>query len=420
MPIEPLPLARTTQIHGRDYDLDRLPEGYEPKAVLGVVAPTTLSGQVVYRATDNLFETRATITPAGDYLLMFPSNTIDRPTGGSHYGRAEEKVNDLVAMRSSDKGRTWTGPSRPIDIDYNLHGFIPFIPSGSGRMYNFGTQPIWELRSRRRGEHENAPIGYRFSDDDGHHWSEAHIIHPENDPGYLGMSVMRMTETAKGTWLLGSHEANWSYQPLQTRQYILRSEDRGETWHLAPGESHGGWYVREYGRMDEGRPIGLSDGRVLLMLRTPEGHLWQSWSEDDGLTWTDPAPSPLIHPDAPPMLFLLSDGTTLAAFHHNRFHDRTYGGLEAKPEIMMDRSEIWVALSQDGGVSWSDPMFVFSNAAAPDLANAFFNYQCSYMDCFMDGSTLNLFLPHRWQQALHLQIDESDLRSLATAEEISG
>ncbi len=39
------------------------------------------------------------------------------------------------------------------------------------------------------------------------------------------MSVMRMCETDAGTWILGSHEGDWSYKPLSTRQYVLRSSD---------------------------------------------------------------------------------------------------------------------------------------------------------------------------------------------------
>ena len=154
---------------------------------------------------------------------MFPTNTVNRPEGRCHYGRQEEKVNDLVAMRSKDRGETWVGPRRPIDIDYNLHGFIPFVPTLSDvnpgqRIYCFGTQPMWDLHTTAHGLFENAPIGYRYSDDDGQHWSEVRLIRPENDPAYTGMSVMRMCETRQGSWLIGSHEGDRSYRPLMTRQ----------------------------------------------------------------------------------------------------------------------------------------------------------------------------------------------------------
>ena len=92
------------------------------------------------------------------------------------------------------------------------------------------------------------------------------------------------------------------------------------------------------------------------------------------------------------MLFNLSDGQTLAAFHHNRHHDLNYTGLSSKkPEMMMDRSEIWVSLSTDGGTTWSEPRFLFVNALEEYFDSAFRNYQCSYMDGFVDEGVMNLF-----------------------------
>ena len=62
------------------------------------------------------------------------------------------------------------------------------------------------------------------------------------------------------------------------------------------------------------------------------------------------------------MLFKLSNGD-LAAFHHNRHHDLDYTGLSGDKEALMgDRSEIWVAISKDGGRTWGEPRFVFANA----------------------------------------------------------
>jgi len=357
-----------------------------------------------------LYECRATVTPGGDYLLMFPD--------GGHYGKAGVKINDMLAYRSQDRGRTWKGPVVAFDIDYNQHGFIPFIPRNSSRIYAFGTQPIWGLYSRQNGLQENAPIGYRFSDDDGYHWSAVHLIRPVNDTGFEGMSVMRMTETNRGTWLLGSHESDWSYKPLMTRQYILRSTDQGRTWTLLPGKRHGGWYARCFNRMDEGRPIHLGGDSVLFMVRTPEGHLWSSYSTDDGKTWNEPKPTPLVHPDAPPMLFRLSDGKTLIAFFHNRFHDRDYNGLSGKKDIMMDRSELWFSLSADDGRTWSEPRFFLVNALAPAYASDFRNYQCSYMDVFADHGELHCFIPHRWERILYVHVRESDLDKFPTRAEL--
>ena len=88
------------------------------------------------------------------------------------------------------------------------------------------------------------------------------LIKPENDPGFLGMSVTHMCETSTGAWILGSHAADWSKRPLITRQYILRSEDKGKTWALLPGKRPDGWFSPKYSRMDEGRPIYLGNGEV--------------------------------------------------------------------------------------------------------------------------------------------------------------
>jgi hypothetical protein len=414
-----MPLLTETVIAHRTMSLARLPAGLRVDGTLALVlAGPAVTGQVVHTATGSLFETRATMTPDGDYLLMFPTNTREIPAGNAHYHGKDRKVNDMVAFRSRDRGGTWQGPTIAFDIDYNQHGFIPLIPRGSRRIHAFGTQPVWGLWTSERGQGENAPIGYRFSDDDGRHWSEVRLIRPQNDPGFRGMSVMRMCETDSGAWLLGSHEADWSYRPLMTRQYVLRSEDQGASWTVFPHPRHGGWCVPQFNRIDEGRPINLGGGRICLMLRTCEGHLWTAQSEDDGRTWSDPAPTPLVHPDAPPMLFHLSDGRTLAAFHHNRHHDRNYAGLGDNPG-MKDRSEIWVSLSADGGVSWGEPRFVFANAAAPSLENGWYNWQCSYLDAFPDGGELHLFVPHRWQRCLHLRLPESALQRLPTAADLS-
>jgi hypothetical protein len=222
---EPLPLAETTTIGTHPVSLSAPPEGYVLRGHLGLLTHEALDGQVVHRTarpvvfgvSGLVLETRAIQTPGGDYLLMFPE--------GEHYGGHPGHVNDLIAYRSRDGGKTWAGPTVAFDIDYSQHGFCPLVPKGSRRMYAFGTQPIPGMHTAEGGQGENAPIGYRYSDDDGHHWSEVRLIRPVNDPDFRGMFVMQPCETDAGTWLLAPHEGDSSFKPVMTRLYVMRSAD---------------------------------------------------------------------------------------------------------------------------------------------------------------------------------------------------
>lgn len=76
---------------------------------------------------------------------------------------------------------------------------------------------------------------------------------------------------------------------------------------------------------------------VLFFARTLTGRLWAAGSVDDGMTRSEPAPTALIHPDAPPMLFHLSVGRTFIAFHHNRHLETQYDGSKDETNGMQDR-----------------------------------------------------------------------------------
>jgi len=56
--------------------------------------------------------------------------------------------------------------------------------------------------------------------------------------------------------------------------------------------------------------------------------------------------------------------------------------------------------------------------ARADLKVGAWNYQWLVSRCFTDDGVLHLFVPHRWQQVLHLTIRESDLATLPTAAQL--
>jgi hypothetical protein len=150
---------------------------------------------------------------------------------------------------------------------------------------------------------------------------------------------------------------------------------------------------------------GLGD-TVLLFTRTCEGHVWLLRSEDDGLTWTDPEPTSLVHPDAPPMFCWSEDGAFLISLIHNR-----------KGGWFEGRQELWVSLSYDGGESWSEPGFLMANAAKPLREDAC-STQLSYADLWVKDGMLHCFLDHGCRQIIHARIPEAALRSLPTKDQI--
>ncbi len=407
-------LKEKISVGGKSISLLRPPDGMKIDSTLGLIlANNGISGKVIHENKyAGIYETRVTITPKGDYLLMFPDalpGTVRQSGKNGHYASSKTKTNNLVAYRSKDRGETWEGPSIPFDIDYNMHSFIPLIPNNSQRLYAFGTQPRWD----KFNGVENAAIGFRYSDDDGFTWSDVALIEPVNDPGFQAMSAMRMCETDSGTWILGAHAGTPFFKQEDgsmttcTRQYILRSEDKGKTWTLLPDKRPNGWFADGFNRMDEGRPINIGSGEIYFMSRTCEGHLWSSRSLDDGKTWSKLGPSPLVHPDAPPMLFHLSDGKTLAAFHHN-----SHTGSHFNDNAMRDRGQLWVSFSKDGGRNWSNPRFVLANIVAADGTGTWCEENCSYIDLITDNGMLHIFMPHRWRRCLHIQMKESEIWNL--------
>ncbi len=127
-PLPSLPLAEKIHVNGIAIDPRSPPAGLVLREALGLLTVPALNGQIVHRTTTRILETRAVLTPRGDYLLLFPE--------GEHYATANgrPKANTMIAYRSSDRGRTWRGPSVAFDIDYSQHGFVPLIPRGTTRL----------------------------------------------------------------------------------------------------------------------------------------------------------------------------------------------------------------------------------------------------------------------------------------------
>lgn len=395
--------------------------GYRVDHTLGLLTHVAMEGNVLHvaqSASRTLYETRAVVTPKGDYLVMIPD--------GVHATSPRPDANQLKAYRSRDQGTTWTGPFIPFGEKEKHHAALPVVPRGSQRIYIFGTQ-----RGAIAGPEPRAKaFGYRYSDDDGHRWSEIKVVRLRDGDLFPGTGVIQMTETESGTFMAGFHHAR-----------ILRGTVDVDylSWSLVSPENPAP-ETKYYG-LDELRVIGLQAPEVLAVARSGDGHLWEMRSLNDGESWAGGRSLSLVQPDAPPMVFHLSDGKTLIALHHNRVvlrsvHEPIHSQKWKMPmptaeqvsegdthrhsyQDWVSRAEIWFSLSTDGGRHWEEPRFLFANALAETLEGANPNYQCSYVDLFVDRSFIHLIIPHRWQRVVHLRFPEQKLREFATRADLA-
>ena len=91
------------------------------------------------------------------------------------------------------------------------------------------------------------------------------------------------------------------YDPHFTASYVIYSDDEGKTWQKnSDGEL---LIIMEYGGRweltNEPTLVEYEPGKLLMILRTRLGRMYQAWSEDDGDTWTRPEPTQLAGTQAP-------------------------------------------------------------------------------------------------------------------------
>ncbi|MCS7225081.1 MAG: glycoside hydrolase, partial [Armatimonadetes bacterium] len=137
------------------------------------------------------------------------------------------------------------------------------------------------------------------------------------------------------------------------------SDDEGVTWKRSNWIDLGG-----HGHHDgafEPTVAELSDGRVLMLIRTSLDRFWQAVSED-GRYWRIIMPSSIDSSNSPGHLLRLSSGRLLLAW--NRLHPE--GRVLPKQHAIQatefpcswHREELSIAFSEDDGRTWTKPIVV--------------------------------------------------------------
>ncbi len=330
------------------------------------VGPTvTVSAEAgSYRSHPSIARTRG-----GDWLIVFsqsgdPDRTFIHPPNDPRF------VNVLV--RSSDEGRSWSSPlvvPEPTWAGVECSG-LTALADGAILLnqFRFDWRPADEAR-RLWAEGSSRPFIFDSVDErwrpaaEERDWAQHPLAYVRADEG----AYVHRSSDGGGTWetarvdiapyqgafspkggvevdgevilALGSHE----HDPLAA-SVLVRSADGGRSW----GRPE---LVAEGPGLDFSEPtiVAAGDSRLLVFSREERsGFLYQSTSNDRGVTWEPPARLPIW--GYPAHALRLTDGRLLLVYGHRR---PAFG--------------IRGCLSADGGASW-EPEFVI-RTDVPDARN---------------------------------------------------
>ena len=247
---------------------------------------------------------------------------------------------DIIVNYSTDCGHSWSGPQ--------------FLAEGMGVGKGFGDCALAHTRDEGGliavyagggGFWQSTPdeplrIYCRRSSDNGRSWSPAtditHFLYGPDCTDTVRRK-WRGAFCASGNGLLTSsgrimfvaavrEEDAWS-----ANDYVLYSDDNGETWQCSQRTCKGG---------DEAKVVELRNGHILMSIRH-QGERWFNISEDCGVTWRDTV--------------FVGNGITAPACNGDIIrYDRPDGTsvlLHSLP-IGDERKNVSVLISYDDGKSW--------------------------------------------------------------------
>jgi predicted neuraminidase len=166
------------------------------------------------------------------------------------------------------------------------------------------------------------------SKDHGYTWSRPELLRPESGL-MLRTPPVRLSS---GTLLLPMYnEQTWS--PLVLRREV----DEKSAWQL-----RGDTTAR--GKAIQPALAELSDGSILMYSRSNQGRIYESWSFNDGKSWTASQPTALPNPNSGVALVATVADTLVLVYNPDE----------------RGREHLGVSISEDAGRTWTPPRLLAS------------------------------------------------------------
>lgn len=198
----------------------------------------------------------------------------------------------LVKRISKDKGQTWSEEMEFID----QRGHLNVMSASLLQLKDGGLSLFYLVKNSNK---DCYPV-VRFSADNGENWSEpTACISPES--GYYIMNNSRAIQLSTGRIVIPISQHIVDKAGVFSESGIIfccYSDDGGKNWckgksFTSPDRS---LVLQEPGIVE------LSDGKILMYIRTNSGYQYYSYSDNRGYSWGKLSRSPLESPLAPALI----------------------------------------------------------------------------------------------------------------------
>lgn len=275
-------------------------------------------------------------------------NAVRLPDGSIKRWRANGGY--IKSQVSFDNGTTWSAEFNDFPTPGGTNPLPLLDADGELHVFRFLADDQTNGQPRQPNINFFLDIWHTQSSNGRTTWSTLEMIHH----GYTG-SMMKAIQTSSGRivvpfadWIPGGKTTDPYGRNYTTAIY---SDDNGASWGRSPSQLYSP-VPPNYNGAGEGAVeptiVELNDGRLWMLMRTQAGYLYESYSTDEGATWSDAAPSLFYSSTGPPNMVRMDDGRLVLFWNNAAMPERHNGAI-----WYAGRDVLHAAISSDDGKTWS-------------------------------------------------------------------
>ena len=270
----------------------------------------------------------------GDFIELKDGRILfvySRFIGGSGSDHAPAQ---LVGRYSADQGISWTNDDQVI---VDREGDMNVMSVSLLRLKNGAIALVY---ARKNSLNDCIPQ-LRISEDDGKTWTNPKAI-IQDKKGYFVVNNDRIVQLKSGRLLVPVSMHKTPETPWKNKGTIqcYYSDDNGLSWHAGDSVLTPVNIITQ-----EPGLVELKRGKLMVYMRASGGTQYQSFSEDEGLTWTMAVPAAIPSPISPASIKKIpGTGDLLLVWNNN--------GASGPGYFKSIRSPLTIAVSKNEGKSW--------------------------------------------------------------------